>query len=348
MDIHIIDSEQLLAEEVARAHVQDLKVEKRHGVRQLKYWVDTTNKKVFCLLRGPSAAACHAVHEEAHGMTACNIVELTEDGSGGLLFGDRLDDLAYTGADPGLDSGFRTLLRLDTFRCDNGTKNALAQDIVQRGGHLLPRSGDHYLAWFTSCADALRCAQAIKNAFTASPTSGEYQIGLRTGRFLDRHSNYQYEAASRTLQCLALLGMPDRTFMDKETFLFFRRQAGDTATEALTATSLSEDDFKFLARALSTVEREVVFPSLTVDRFNRLLGMSKASVYRAVKSLVGISPGRLIKFIRLRRALQLLTEDYLTISEVAYAVGFSSPSYFSRAFKARYGHSPSTFSVTHQ
>jgi hypothetical protein len=68
----------LTAEAVARAHAADLAVQGKHGVSYLRYWFDEATGKVFCLAEAPSAEAAIAVHREAHGLMADEIVEVRE------------------------------------------------------------------------------------------------------------------------------------------------------------------------------------------------------------------------------------------------------------------------------
>jgi hypothetical protein len=68
----------LTAEAVAKAHAADLAVQSRHGVKFLRYWYDEATGKVFCLAEAPSAEATEAVHREAHGLLADDIVEVRE------------------------------------------------------------------------------------------------------------------------------------------------------------------------------------------------------------------------------------------------------------------------------
>jgi len=77
MDIHH-KVEGLTAEAVAQAHTKDLEVQEKHGVKYLHYWYDEDTGKVFCLSEGPSKAAVEAVHREAHGGVADEIVEVKE------------------------------------------------------------------------------------------------------------------------------------------------------------------------------------------------------------------------------------------------------------------------------
>ncbi len=73
---HKIDG--LTSEGVADAHQKDLQVQKKHGVNYLRYWYDEGTGKVFCLVQAPSKEAAAAVHREAHGLVADEIIEVQE------------------------------------------------------------------------------------------------------------------------------------------------------------------------------------------------------------------------------------------------------------------------------
>ena len=64
----------------AAAHRKDLEVQTKYGVNYLRYWFDEGTGKVFCLVEAPSKEAAEAVHREAHGMIADEIVEVKEGG----------------------------------------------------------------------------------------------------------------------------------------------------------------------------------------------------------------------------------------------------------------------------
>jgi len=77
LDIHHhVDG--LTAEAVAGAHAKDLETQAKHGVKYLKYWFDVGTGKVFCLVEAPSKEAAMAVHREAHGLVADEIIEVKE------------------------------------------------------------------------------------------------------------------------------------------------------------------------------------------------------------------------------------------------------------------------------
>ena len=78
MDVHEKLPEGATAADVAGAHEADLKTQEAYGVKYLRYWVDETEGKVFCLVEAPNAEAAHTVHREAHGLVADSIFEVVE------------------------------------------------------------------------------------------------------------------------------------------------------------------------------------------------------------------------------------------------------------------------------
>lgn len=66
------------AEKIAEAHQKDLEVQDKHGVQYLKYWYNEDEGTVFCLCEAPSKEAAQAVHREAHGGVADEVIEVKE------------------------------------------------------------------------------------------------------------------------------------------------------------------------------------------------------------------------------------------------------------------------------
>lgn len=77
MDVHH-HVEGLTSDAVAGAHKRDLEVQEAHGVRYLQYWFDEGTGKVFCLVEAPNAEAASAVHREAHGLVADEVIPVVE------------------------------------------------------------------------------------------------------------------------------------------------------------------------------------------------------------------------------------------------------------------------------
>lgn len=77
MDVHTIEGG-VAASDVAGAHAKDLEVQGKYGVNYLRYWVDESAGKIFCLVDAPDAHTAARVHEEAHGLVAQDIFEVQE------------------------------------------------------------------------------------------------------------------------------------------------------------------------------------------------------------------------------------------------------------------------------
>ena len=85
-----------------------------------------------------------------------------------------------------------------------------------------------------------------------------------------------------------------------------------------------------------------------IDDLAEAMSMSRTVFYRKVKSLMGVSPVDFVKTMRIKRAVQLLEQDELTVSEVGYMSGFTTPQYFSRVFKEAMGCTPKEYKLKHK
>jgi AraC-like DNA-binding protein len=80
-----------------------------------------------------------------------------------------------------------------------------------------------------------------------------------------------------------------------------------------------------------------------VDAFAEAVGMSRRQLQRKLKAVADQTPSAFVRRIRLGRGAQLLAQDYGTVSEIAYEVGFGSPSYFTKCFRETFGTTPSRY-----
>ncbi len=102
-------------------------------------------------------------------------------------------------------------------------------------------------------------------------------------------------------------------------------------------------DEVFLKQAIEKVEEKLADETFDFDRFAIDMATSKSTLHRKLKSLTGLSPGEFIRNVRLKHAVQMLTNNMGNISEIAFAVGFNDPKYFSRCFKSEYSMTPKEF-----
>lgn len=106
---------------------------------------------------------------------------------------------------------------------------------------------------------------------------------------------------------------------------------------------ITSEDEKFVDKATKYIEDHLDDTSLNVEQMAADIGMSRVQLYRRLVSVAGKTPSEFIRLIRLRHAARLLMESQLSVSEIAYKVGFSSPRYFSRCFKELYGYMPTEY-----
>lgn len=102
-------------------------------------------------------------------------------------------------------------------------------------------------------------------------------------------------------------------------------------------------DEKFLKQALEIIEKQIDNAEFSVDEFSKEMYMSRVTLYRKIHSLTGKSPLDFMRSIRLKRAVQLLDKSGLSISEVAYQVGFNDPKIFRKLFKEEFKTTPSEY-----
>lgn len=102
----------------------------------------------------------------------------------------------------------------------------------------------------------------------------------------------------------------------------------------------NEIDKSFLKQLRKIIQENLADSDLSVEQIGDEIGLSRVQLYRKVKALTGYSPVEMLRKARLTRARHLLQTTERTVSEVAYAVGFSTPSYFSKCYKDEFGESP--------
>jgi len=104
-------------------------------------------------------------------------------------------------------------------------------------------------------------------------------------------------------------------------------------------------DEKFLKQALEIVEKFIDNPDFSVEDFSREMCMSRKALYNKILSLTGKAPLEFIRSIRLKRAAQLLEKSGMSVSEIAYEVGFNNPKNFSKYFKEEFKVLPSQYAA---
>lgn len=106
----------------------------------------------------------------------------------------------------------------------------------------------------------------------------------------------------------------------------------------------NQKDSEFLEKAIETVHKNLDNSNFKVGEFIKVMGVSRSLLHKKLSSLTNQSATEFINHIRMQKASQLLKIGNKNISEVAYAVGYSDPKYFSRLFSKHFGQSPKSYS----
>ena len=223
MDIHEIHG--ATPEDIAKAHAADVEVQQKYGVNYLKYWVNESQGKIFCLVDAPNAEAASCVHREAHGLVAEKIIQVQPELAEGF-FGAAETNAAGAVVVPGggadeRDPGIRTILFTDivestTLTQTLGDEAAMAlldvhNTIVRNalsdlGGREVKHTGDGIMASFVSAAAAVRCAAQIQRELARREQErSEHQVKVRIGAAAGEPVEHHDDLFGSTIQLAARL-----------------------------------------------------------------------------------------------------------------------------------------------
>ena len=103
---------------------------------------------------------------------------------------------------------------------------------------------------------------------------------------------------------------------------------------------VNQADEKFLNRLMLIIENHIDDSEFDVEQLITEVGMSKRVLYKKLSSLTDMTAADFVRSVRLKKAAMLLENGGFNVSEVAFAVGFNDPKYFTKSFKKQFGKSP--------
>jgi class 3 adenylate cyclase len=199
LDIHDLHGPANI-DDLAKAHEADLEVQQKYGVNYLKYWVNESRGKVFCLVHAPNPEAANRVHQEAHGLVAEKIIEVEPEVADGFLGGGEVNTagavLMPGAATTGRDPAIRTILFTDIVDSTALTQsigdeaamemlnlhNAVVRDALSNsGGREVKHTGDGIMASFVSAAAAVKCATHVQRELARHENNRDRVVKLRIG-----------------------------------------------------------------------------------------------------------------------------------------------------------------------
>ncbi len=110
--------------------------------------------------------------------------------------------------------------------------------------------------------------------------------------------------------------------------------------QTLAKEDVCDMDKDFVEKFKALIDAKMGDSGLNVEDLGKDMGLSRVQLYRKIKSLTNYSPNELLRIARLKKAASLLASSDMTVAEVGYEVGFSSPSYFTKCYKEQFGESP--------
>ena len=110
--------------------------------------------------------------------------------------------------------------------------------------------------------------------------------------------------------------------------------------QTLAKEDVCDMDKDFVEKFKTLIEAKMGDSNLNVEDLGKDMGLSRVQLYRKIKSLTNYSPNELLRIARLKKAASLLASSDMTVAEIGYEVGFSSPSYFTKCYREQFGESP--------
>lgn len=164
---------------------------------------------------------------------------------------------------------------------------------------------------------------------TAQTTEELHLIGLDTGAsdYLTKPFNFEI-----------LLSKLKNILLQQQSYISTYKKQIDVVTTPEQVESAEE---KLVRNALRLVEENILNNNFSVEELSRELNMSRVALYKKLLAITGQSPVSFIRSIRLKKAVNLIEDTDLSLSEIAYRVGFNNPKYFTKSFKQEFGITPS-------
>jgi class 3 adenylate cyclase len=223
----------LTREEIENAHRLDEQVQDKYGVKYQKFWMNEEAGTIFCLIEAPNKEACAAVHFEAHGQMACEIIEV-HPADYATIMGPT--STAPTGIavhpDGKLDSAIRTFLFTDIVDSTSLTESygdVITMTILRKHNEIVSNSlelnsgteikhtGDGIMATFMSSSKAVRSAVEIQNSLKDYRTQNpevplHIRIGINAGEPVTEGNDF-FGAAVQLTKRICDIANPDQIFV---------------------------------------------------------------------------------------------------------------------------------------
>jgi AraC-like DNA-binding protein len=357
MDVHSVPG--VKARNVAEAHRLDMAHQGEFECKCMTYWIDEERENVFCLIEAPSKDAVTELHGKAHGLIPNKIIEVSPEVVSSFL-GRIYDPAEAATMDDGLkvftDTSFRTVLVIKI--CDpvllqarlgidkaheqlNLYNNSIRKLLAQNDGSEVEYGGPGFIISFTSASKAVCCALAIQMEMQ------NYNVGL-SGARMAISAGEPVESSNRlfgdTLQLagyMCAIASPLQVVVAAAVKELVAKDHFKIKGDHFLI--LSPQDETLLQSLFGILEKNWQQCEFDVEDYSREMAMSKSQLYRKTIQLTGLPPNILLKEFRLEKAKDLMRKKHYNVAQITFDSGFSSPSYFTKCFKNKYGLLPMAY-----
>jgi AraC-like DNA-binding protein len=357
MDIHHVPG--IEAIDAAEAHRKDMLIQEEHQCKCMTYWIDVNRGVVFCLIEAPDKSTVEEMHRNSHGLVPNKIIEVKNELVESFL--GRIHDpedavISGNGLKVFSESALRVLLVTHMtdpvlLRHELGVEKAadlltrqygaIRKGCTMHGGREVEHAGDGFIASFSSAANAVSCALEIQTKMPAGDRNvTAFKIAVNAGEPVEK-SERLFGDAIQLARRLCTLASSNRLVVSssvKELLAgdFFQKVQHNVMT-------LLPRDLDLVQSLFSTLEENWEDTHFDVTEFCMALAISKSRLYRATMALWSLPPNQLLKEFRLDKARELLKRQSGNIAQTTFDSGFSSPSYFTKCFKKKFGLLPAMY-----
>ena len=357
MDQHLLPG--VTARDVAEAHRRDMLIQHHHACNCITYWIDEKRGNAFCLIEAPDKEAVVELHKNAHGLTPNRIIEVNDSVVESFL-GRISDPEDAVTSDDGLkvfsDPSFRVILvtrindpillqykfgKEKANELLNRHNEVIRKELAAHGGREAENEGAGFVGSFDSAAKAVSCALAIQKSLSESDWDlAGFRIGINAGEPVSKNEKLfgdTIQLAER--MCMVaknrqvVITSAVKELVSKD---FFQNKDNNILT-------LSSNDETLIGLLFNKLEENWKDPDFNVTDYCQTMAMSKSQLYRTTTALSGFSPNTLLKEFRLEKARELMKKQHYNISQITFDSGFTSPSYFTKCFKKKYGLLPMAY-----
>jgi AraC-like DNA-binding protein len=357
MDVHIVPG--VKAKDVAEAHRKDLLHQGEYGCKAMTYWVDEKRETIFCLVEAPDKQAVEEMHRKAHGLIPNKIIEVSSTVVESFL--GRIYDPPEAGiSDEGLkifkDPSFRILLVTKItdpvllqhkFGIEKANEllgqhnNIIRKNLVQYGGREVEHGGSGFIISFASAAAAVSCALAIQKDIPNSDAGAiGFKMGINAGEPIEKSNKLFGDTIQLAKYMCAVAKYFQVAMVSSVKELVSKDYLQNGGGNFLT---LAPQDETLLELLFTKLEENWQNPDFDIDDYCQSMAMSKSQLYRKTIALTGLSPNILLKEFRLEKAKDLMKKQHYNIAQITFDSGFTSPSYFTKCFKKKYGLLPMAY-----